>query len=108
MTGNGQHTATVEALTAEVRVLMVGSRQVTMSVYNQLDWATIAELDGDPFGRVHPRDMDSGTLYLVGRHNHTGALVRCRLINPRRIQRDSATTLIRLHASPAPPRSPTN
>jgi hypothetical protein len=31
-------TATVETLTAEVRVLMVGSRQVTMSVYGQLDF----------------------------------------------------------------------
>jgi hypothetical protein len=31
------HEAKVEVLTAEVRVLMVGSRQVTLSVYSQLD-----------------------------------------------------------------------
>lgn len=30
-------TATVETLTAQVRVLMVGSRQITMSVFKQLD-----------------------------------------------------------------------
>jgi hypothetical protein len=43
-------TATVEVLTAEVRVLMVGSRQVTLSVARQLD-----EIDPDgftPFGRI--------------------------------------------------------
>ena len=43
-------TATVEVLTAEVRVLMVGSRQVTLSVARQLD-----EAEPDwilPFGRI--------------------------------------------------------
>jgi len=43
-------TATVEVLTAEVRVLMVGSRQVTLSVARQLD-----EVDPfliKPFGRI--------------------------------------------------------
>ena len=35
--GNGTQTATVETLTAEVRVLMVGSRQITPSVVKQLD-----------------------------------------------------------------------
>jgi hypothetical protein len=42
--------ATVEALTAQVRVLMVGSRQITLSVYWQLD-----DVDPDEveiFGRV--------------------------------------------------------
>lgn len=46
----GISTATVETLTAEVRVLMVGSRQVTLSVARQLD-----EVDPDwilPFGRI--------------------------------------------------------
>jgi hypothetical protein len=42
--------ARVDVLTAEVRALMVGSRQVTLSVYRQLD-ATAAE-DCEPFGRV--------------------------------------------------------
>jgi hypothetical protein len=47
-------TATVEVLTAEVRVLMVGSRQVTMSVYGQLD--TVPLIAMTPFGRVRIRE----------------------------------------------------
>lgn len=43
-------TATVELLTAEVRVLMVGSRQVTLSVARQLDFADPQEIE--PFGRI--------------------------------------------------------
>lgn len=55
--------ATVEVLTAEVRTLMVGSRQVTLSVYRQLDEVDIFETvlsDATfvPFGRVR-----SGTKY---------------------------------------------
>jgi hypothetical protein len=42
--------ATVEALTAEVRVLMVGSRQITLSVVRQLD--KVAPELIEPFGRV--------------------------------------------------------
>jgi hypothetical protein len=53
---NGSATATVETLAAEVRTLMVGSRQVTMSVFKQLD--TISSWRIIPFGRVR-----SGTLY---------------------------------------------
>jgi len=45
-----QHEATVEVLTAEVRVLMVGSRQITLSVVRQLDYASPAEIK--PFGRI--------------------------------------------------------
>ena len=72
--------ARVEVLTAEVRVLMVGSRQVTLSVHAQLDqvkrWADI-----DPFGRVAPRDADSDYVYVVGastRDADPGTLVRAR------------------------------
>lgn len=50
-------TATVETLTAEVRVLMVGNRQVTLSVYKQLD-EYLSEPGWVNFGRVR-----SGTLY---------------------------------------------
>lgn len=54
--------ATVEVLTAEVRALMVGSRQVTLSVYRQLDQVDPFEVpltEGfEPFGRVR-----SGTKY---------------------------------------------
>lgn len=52
------HEATVEVLTAEVRVLMVGSRQVTLSVYGQLDEVSPAQIR--PFGRVAPRDALPG------------------------------------------------
>jgi len=45
-----QHEATVEVLTAEVRVLMVGSRQITLSVVRQLDKADPGEIK--PFGRI--------------------------------------------------------
>ena len=49
-TTNGSTTATVETLTAEVRVLMVGNRQITLSVAKQLDEVPIAEIE--VFGRV--------------------------------------------------------
>jgi hypothetical protein len=45
--------ARVEVLTAEVRVLMVGSRQVTMSVFEQLD--SVAPEAIEAFGRVSSR-----------------------------------------------------
>lgn len=41
---------TVETLTAEVRVLMVGNRQITQSVAKQLDIVDISDVE--PFGRV--------------------------------------------------------
>ena len=69
-------TAAVEVLTAEVRVLMVGSRQVTMSVYNQLD--LVADCQIEPFGRVAPKDAQGRYVHVVGRSRVTGALVRAR------------------------------
>ena len=45
--------AVVKVLTAEVRTLMVGSRQVTLSVYGQLDHAPPEYIE--PFGRVRIR-----------------------------------------------------
>jgi hypothetical protein len=66
-------TATVETLTAEVRVLMVGKRQVTLSVYRQLDKVPFA--DTEPFGRVQEsKDRDAATVATVGR-DATGNLV---------------------------------
>lgn len=73
----GSKSATVETLTAEVCVLMVGSRQVTLSVYNQLDWAPSSEIE--PLGRVNPKDALHGWVYVVGRNNDGGALVRATL-----------------------------
>jgi hypothetical protein len=48
--GSATSTATVETLAAEVRVLMVGNRQVTLSVAKQLDWVPLVDLE--LFGRV--------------------------------------------------------
>ena len=47
---NDKQTAHVETLTATVRTLVVGSRQVTLSVARQLDWVDITELN--VMGRV--------------------------------------------------------
>lgn len=69
-------TATVETLTAEVRTLMVGSRQVTLSVARQLDVVPPTHLE--PFGRVsldlykRLQAYTEGTL--IGRHRRSGAL----------------------------------
>jgi hypothetical protein len=67
-------TTTIETLTAQVRVLMVGSRQVTLSVYGQLD--TVGHWEIEPFGRVAPRGGHYWRIYVVGGHIETGALVR--------------------------------
>lgn len=58
-------TATVEVLTAEVHVVKVGSRQVTMSVFRQLDI-----IDHDlifPFGRVRPTSSSGSHIWVIGR-----------------------------------------
>lgn len=65
-------TATVEVLTAEVRVLMVGSRQVTLSVFAQLDSVPYQQVE--PMGRVRYHNET----WLIGKHQQTGALVRTR------------------------------
>lgn len=54
-------TATVETLVAEVRTLMVGSRQVTLSVAKQLDTVPLAALR--IFGRVR---MAKGENHVIG------------------------------------------
>ena len=69
---NGQQTATVETLTAEVRVLMVGSRQVTLSVAKQLDVCPLSDMT--PFGRVSIVDPSHSAWHLIGRHKESGVL----------------------------------
>ncbi|MGO8889724.1 MAG: hypothetical protein ACLP8X_28085 [Streptosporangiaceae bacterium] len=59
-----KHEATVEVLTAEVRVLQVGRRQVTLSVVRQLDWADPADVE--PFGRVRTGDNLPGRPSAIG------------------------------------------
>jgi hypothetical protein len=78
--------ASVEVLSAEVRVLQVGNGQLTRGMYRQLDEAAPRRFE--PFGRVkdnkrRPKDRwpltgrDSGTgVLLIGRDTETGALVR--------------------------------
>lgn len=67
-------TATVETLTAEVRVLMVGSRQVTLSVVKQLD--AVAWDQMEPFGRVRCTNPNvTSSVMLIGRHRRDGVLV---------------------------------
>lgn len=68
--------AHVQVLTAEVRTLVVGSRQVTLSVYDQLDEVSYEDIE--PFGRVHPKDASDLVVRVVGRDRETGALVRSR------------------------------
>lgn len=78
---DGPKTAHVELLTAKVRVLMVGSRQVTLSVYRQLD--NVEPEDIEAFGRTaDSRDGDT-YLYVIGRDRNTGALVRSGVRPPR-------------------------
>lgn len=68
----GADTATVETLTAQVQVLTFGNRQVTLSVYRQLDTVSIDLIE--PWGRVNAGDNDK--TWVVGRERETGALVR--------------------------------
>ncbi len=65
MSTNGSTTATVETLSAEVRVLMVGNRQITLSVYRQLDHRPADQIE--MFGRVRADKNPSPTIELVGR-----------------------------------------
>ncbi|MCB8910211.1 hypothetical protein KUG88_08715 [Rhodococcus rhodochrous] len=71
---SGQITTTIETLTAEVRAVMIGKRQITLSVYRQLD--TIPWEDIEPFGRVRDKQDDRPGIYAVGRHRDTGVLSR--------------------------------
>jgi len=66
--------ASVEVLAAEVRVVMVGNRQITLSVYRQLDEVEVDEME--PWGRVRAsRDVDDATIELIGRRSTDGTLV---------------------------------
>lgn len=81
-----EQAATVEVLTAEVRTLVVGNRQVTMSIYKQLDHVPWREIE--PFGRVNAPTLGVGAeVSVVGRHIPSGALVACRLAAPDLSQR---------------------
>lgn len=74
-------TATVETLTAEVRVMKVGSRQITSGVYDQLD--VVAYGDITPFGRVRPKWAEGANIYVVGATS-AGELCRSTVSKPNR------------------------
>lgn len=61
--------AMVESLTAEVRVLMVGNRQITQSVVKQLDRTPIGSLE--PMGRIN---LPTESHLVIGRHIPDGTL----------------------------------
>lgn len=80
--------ATVNTLTASVHVLQVGSRQVTLSVYRQLDHVDIDLIE--PMGRVnenrlfHHRYNQPILLHgfeVVGAHIDDGSLVRAIILD---------------------------
>lgn len=71
-------TATVQTLTAEVRTLMVGKRQVTLSVAKQLDTVPLLELD--IMGRIH---LGRENPYVIGSHH--GKLACARWEDPQHI-----------------------
>lgn len=77
---NNTNSATVDTLTAEVRVLMVGNRQITQSVAKQLDTAPYEDVE--PFGRIklNGKDWDSPHyIHIIGKHKSTGELVTAKV-----------------------------
>jgi hypothetical protein len=75
----GQGQARVQLLTAEVRTLVVGARQVALSVYAQLDECPPELIE--PFGRVRPKEAGRWHTYVIGRIY--GELVRSSVLSRR-------------------------
>lgn len=61
---------------------MVGSRQITLSVFRQLDWVPWDKCE--PMGRVNDeKDKDYLDIgFVVGKHKDSGVLCRARLRTP--------------------------
>jgi hypothetical protein len=76
-------TATIETLTAEVRTLVVGSRQITMSVAKQLDIVPIDQLR--VFGRVRISTDDVSAGYVIGA-DEQGTLALARFYKPAMVE----------------------
>jgi hypothetical protein len=75
------NTATVQTLTAEVRTLTVGSKQVTLSIFKQLDYVTPWRINA--FGRVNAGGKYDGEpveLELVG-SDDDGCLVSSHIMS---------------------------
>lgn len=74
-------TATVEVMTAKVRALMVGSRQITLSVFRQLDWVSIEQIQ--VMGRVNDeKSREFSTDILVVGSDKSGSLCRSGIHKP--------------------------
>lgn len=69
-------TATVEALTAEVRVLMVGNRQITLSVARQLDRVDYLPID-QVMGRVRINKDGTDDEYIGRDKNGNLVVLEC-------------------------------
>ena len=92
---DGQRDARVQVLTAEIRTLLAGSRQVTLSMYSQLD--EIHPSGVIPFGRVTPRRADTRLfVYVVGKAP-SGELCRSHIPRPGTLDE---TGLVRAHVGP--------
>lgn len=99
------NTATVETLTAEVRVLMVGNRQITLSIFKQLDAVHPDRLI--PFGRVRS-GAKYDTRYSAGRladleligADEDGNLVKAVVINGDRVPNSKRAFYAELQALP--------
>lgn len=82
-----KHEATVQTLTAEVRVLTYGTRQITKSVVAQLDAIRADAIQ--PFGRIRTGQKiaepwgvpELPELELIGRHPRTGVLVKANVMS---------------------------
>lgn len=74
--------AEVQTLTAEVRVLIVGNRQVTMSLARQLD--IVPPTCISPFGRIdlhYPGIKYRGGVRVIGKDTVNGALAVSHAVN---------------------------
>lgn len=70
---NTIESATVDTLTATVRVMKVGSRQITQSVAKQLDRAPVRNIN--VIGRIRFTGDNHSTVRVIGQHKETGELV---------------------------------
>lgn len=70
----GRTEATVTTITAELKTLVIGSRQVTIGIWNQLDRVHPDEII--PFGRISPPGNTEPVIWVVGKREVDGTLVR--------------------------------
>ena len=75
---NRKHTAEVIAMVAEVRVLKVGGKSLTKTMFAQLDQEARPHEDFEIMGRVRtPNTQGYPTQWYIGRRFADNSLVRC-------------------------------